>query len=308
MMTRGQFSDFMNNTMLPMLEAKVDDGYNQKPQKFTQLFKVGTMEGSIKSFSQVSGLGLAAEITAEGDEIRIDSMVQGFKKQFQPRKFGLGMETTRELIDDDQYDVISDGAEELGRSVNETIEIDAASTFNNAFAGGPTGPDGVVLCSASHPMTKYGGVQSNILSSAADLDVTSLELALTDWRGLRRSNGHLQSMPKPKLLIAPANEWNANEILKGTWRSDTANNTVNAFKYAEGGPIDELLVWDYLTDADAWFLTAPPNRTGLRWFWRKKPYALRDFDGRTERGFTGRAYRKDHGWVDYMGVYGTPGV
>lgn len=306
---RSQFTYFFGTTLLPMMDEKIRDGYTEKPKKYERIFDVGTMTGSIKSRAGVSGLGLAAEITAEGEEIRTDTFVQGFKKQYVPHKFGLGIEVTREMIDDgDNFDVIASASEELGRSVRETCEIDAASTLNNAFSSSFLGPDGVCLCSASHPMVKYGGNQSNILSVAADLDVTSLELALTDWRGLRRSNGHLQAMPKPRIVVASANEWNINEILRGMMRSDTANNTPNAFRFAEGGPLDDVIIWDYLTDPDAWFLIAPPGRSGLKWFWRRKPDPIQDVDARTERAFRGIVYRKDHGWEDYLGVYGTAGA
>jgi hypothetical protein len=219
------------------------------------------------------------------------------------------IETTIDLVEDDKIGLVGRMATELGNSEVDTREVQAASVFNNAFSTGDyVGRDGAALCSASHPLYKAGGNQSNILGVAADLDVDSLELALTDWELMKRSNGQQVSLPTPRLLIAPANRWRAHEILKGTMRSDTANNTVNAFKFAEDGPVSDIIVWSKLTDADAWFLVAPPESTGLVWYWRVKPYTRGFFDDRNERGGTIRRYKASWGFDDYIGVFGTAGA
>jgi len=304
---RGNFSDFFFETMLPALNSVVWQNYKAKTKMVPRLFQIEGSERSIEQFSQVSGVGLLAEIPETG-EVRTDQMMQGFDSLFKHKRFGLGIETSRDLVEDDKIGLVRRGASELGLSATETQEIDGASTFNNAFSGSFVGPDAVALCSASHPLFKVGGVQSNTLSVAADLDVTSLELALTDWETQRKANGHQISLPTPRLLAAPANRWNAHEILKGSWRSDTANRTVNAFQYGEHGPVDDILIWPKLTDPDAWFLVAPPDSTGLIWFWRVKTYTRGFFDDRTERGGTIVRYKKSHGWYDYLGVYGSPGA
>lgn len=307
MMIRGQFSDFFMGTMLPALNAKIWQSFRQKPLMYKRLYQVETSTRSIEQHSQVSGVGLMAEIPETG-EVRMDQPVQGFDALFTHRKYGLGIETSRDLVEDDKIGLVRRGAVELGYSANETIEWDAASTFNNAFSSSFAGPDGQPLCSLNHPLLKAGGVQANRLSTDADLDVDSLELALTDWETMRRSNGHQISLPTPRLLVPPALRWRGHELLKGKLRSDTANNTVNAFQYGESGAVDEIMVWSKLTDPDAWFLVAPPEHTGLVWYWRVKPYTRGFFDDKTERGGTILRYRKSQGFTDFYGVFGSPGA
>ena len=50
-------------------------------------------------------------------------------------------------------------------------------------------------------------------------------------------------------------------------RSDTANHTINAFKNRVNMPgFDEIFLWEFLSDPDAWFICADPVDTELRWY------------------------------------------
>ena len=306
MIIRGAFSDFFLTTMLPAMNGNIWDAYRLKPKVFTKLFQVETSTRGIEQFSNITGMGTFAAIP-DGEAIRFDQPVQAFEKTFTHTRYGLGVKVSQDVVEDDKVGLVRRQSLELGRSSHESQELDAATTFNSAFAT-VTGPDGQFLCDSDHPLPKAGGTQSNLLSVAADLSVTSLELALTDWETMKNFAGQHLSLPTPRLLAAPANRWNAHEIMKGTWRSDTANRTVNAFQYGENGPIDEIIIWAKLTDPDAWFLVAPPDATGLMWFWRREPYTKGSFDDQTETGMTMMRYKKSHGFTNFYGVYGTPGA
>jgi hypothetical protein len=198
----------------------------------------------------------------------------------------------------------------LSNSVGQAREIQAASVYNNGFdsTGAYYGPDGVALFSSSHPLIKAGGVQNNLLSVASDLDVASLEMALTDWELTKTHEGFLQMLPTPRLLVASNNRWNAAEILKSQQRSDTANNATNAFKFTEtGGQIDSI-VWPYLSDPDAWFLVGPPDETEMIWLDRKAPYTKSDYVEKNETGYVFMRYRATYGFYGWRAVYGTPGA
>lgn len=308
MNVRGNFSDFFFETMLPAMDAKIAEGRQMKPPMFNQILREMTTDRSIKQFSGVTGVGLLRAIN-EGGDADTDTIVQMFDSTFRPAKYGLGVAASKELVEDDKFDVISDRSHALGVSESQTIEVQAAAVLNNGFdATNYAGPDGKALFSATHPLVKSGGTQSNLLAVAADLDVTSLELALTDWETQKTPEGFFQTWPNPRLLVAPANRWNATEILRSPMRSDTANNTTNAFKYTENGGIPELMVWAQLTDPDAWFLLAPPAQTQLMWLWRKKGYTTNDYTEKNETGVVYRRYRAIPGFYGYKGTYGTPGA
>lgn len=308
MNTRGNFSDFFFETMLPAMDAKIDEGRQMKTPMYNQILREISTDRSIKQFSGVTGVGLLRAVT-EGGDTDTDTILQMFDSTFRPVKYGLGVAASAELVEDDKFDVITDRSVALGISESQTVEVQAAGILNNGFdATNYPGPDAKALFSATHPLVKAGGSQSNLLSVAADLDVTSLELALTDWETQKTPEGFFQTWPNPRLLVAPANRWNATEILKSPMRSDTTNNTTNAFKFTENGGIPELMVWAQLSDPDAWFLLAPPSQTNLIWLWRKKPYTRSDYFEKNEVGTVYRRYRAIPGFYGFKGTYGTPGA
>lgn len=305
MVIRGQFSDFYLSTMLPALNSVIRNRYNQYPEQYSQIFRVESSDRSIEQFGEITGVGLFQSLT-EGEPVRFDDPVQGFDSTFTHSRFGLGVQFTQDVIEDDKQGLVAQQSRELGRSARETIEISAASTFNNGFAT-YLGPDGVVLFSASHPLVKSGGVQSNLLSTAADLDVVPLQLAMTDFETMHDSSGKLIHAPVSKLVVAPANRFQAYQLTMSKDRPDTANRATNPLNGGNDG-MPESFVWRYLTNPTSWFLVAEPQETGLVWFWRKKPYTKGWFDDATETANTAMRYKKSHGWTDFYGTFGTPGV
>ncbi len=304
MMIRGQFTDFFLDTMKPAIDHVIWGKFNQRPPFWSRIFQVRTSNRGIEQTSQISGVGLFASIN-EGGSVRFDQPVQGFDKTYTHVRYGLGFKTSQDLVEDDKIGLVARMSRELGRSCQETLEIAVAAHFNNAFV--TAGPDAVSLCNAAHPLVKSGGTQSNILAVAADLDVTSLQLALTDFETQVDSSGKKIRVPARKLVVAPANRWMAYQVTKSPMQPDTANNAVNALKYAETG-MPEPFVWPYLTDTDAWFLVADPDETELLFFWRRKPYTRHWIDDNSETGLSAMRYKCSSGFSDYVGVYGTPGA
>ena len=306
MQIRGQFSDFFFETMLPALNAKIWQNFKAKKPMYNRFLNTDTTTRSIEQFSQMTGVGLPTLI-GETEDVPVDSFVQGFNKTFRPVKYGLGIAASQELVEDDKVGIISRRSVALSNSIYQAREIQGASVFNNAFDGTnyPL-PDGQALCAASHPLVKSGGTQNNLLSVAADLDVGSLELALTDWELTKTHEGFLQMLPKPTVLVASQNRFNVAEILKSQMRSDTANNTRNAFQDSETGPI-ESACWAYLTDPDAWFLVGPASETETLWLDRKAPYTKADYVEKSETGYVFMRYRATWGAFGWRAIYGTPG-
>jgi hypothetical protein len=308
MQVRGQFQDFFFETMLPALNAKIWQTFRQKKPMCPQLLDQQTTTRSIEQFSQMAGVGLPSKV-AEGEDTPTDAFVQGFNKTFKPVKWGLGIAASQELVEDDKFGIISKRAVALSESIYYARELQAAGVYNNAFDGtNYPGPDGKALCAADHPLVKAGGVQANLIAVAADLDVASLEVGLTDWELIKDHRGFLQLLSKPRLLVAAANRWNSMEITKSSMRSDTANNTINAFQYGENGGAIDPLIWAQLTDPDAWFLVAQPSECEQVWIDRKAPYTKSDYTEKNETGTVYMRYRSDVGFFGWKGIYGSPGA
>jgi hypothetical protein len=186
-----------------------------------------------------------------------------------------------------------------------TKQIKAASVLNNGFSTSYVGGDGVALFSASHPLVS-GGVNSNIPSTAADLNETSLENAViqiaqwTDERGLLIA-------AKPKKLIIPVQlQFVATRLLETELRVGTTDNDINALKN-NGSIPGGYSVNNYLTDSNAWFLTTDvPN--GMKHFVRSPLSNSMDGDFDTGNVRYKSRERYSFGWSDPLGMWGSAGA
>lgn len=307
---RDQFPDLFRSTALPFLEDVSFGKYKTFKPRWMEIFSQESTTRDLKQYTEVSGYGSFLPIT-EGGEVMDDAPVAGFKKTLDPVRYGRSGRVSKDVMEADQWDLMGKMARGLAQKGRIHQELLAAAVVNRAFSGSYNGPDGVPLCSLLHPLVKSGGYNANTMT-AADLDQSSLQDALTAAEMQRNHEGDLIHVPWSKLLITPANRFNAQEITKSSLRSDTANNATNALKYAEDG-VPEPLVWKYLAesmggDDDTWFLLAPPDETGLKWLWRKKLYSDDWIEERTETGVYALRYKAVVDFVNHWGVFGVQGV
>ena len=163
----------------------------------------------------------------------------------------------------------------------------------------------MALFSASHPLVS-GGTNSNIPSTPADLNETSLEAAViqislwTDERGLL-----IAAKPK-KLIVPPALQFVATRLLETELRVGTNDNDINAIK--NNGSVSEgYTINHFLTDSNAWFLTTDvPN--GMKHFVRVPLGQSMDGDFDTGNVRYKARERYSFGWSDPLGMFGSAGA
>ncbi len=303
MFIRTLFPDLYLQTMLPAIDEVVMTKYSQFPDEFSEVYRMETSSRSIEQTTEVTGFGQMAVIP-EGQDTRYDEALPGFNKTYVHAQYGLGFRVTKVAMDDDKFGVVKKLATELGRSAKETKEVVAANPINLGFTTG-LGPDGVSLFNVAHPLIG-GGTQSNRLAYPTDPDVTSIQLILTLMRQTVDHRGKKLRIPPKKAIFPPNLEFIGAELLGGTDRPDTANRAINAFKRRSGMPsFDTWMVWDYLTDPDAWMVEADVQDTELRFYSREAFGTVHDID------FDSRSV-KTAGWTRYSvgnnGWYGIAGV
>jgi hypothetical protein len=71
---------------------------------------------------------------------------------------------------------------------------------------------------------------------------------------------------------------------------------------------EDYMVWNYLTDPDAWFVFADQAKLGLRFFWRKKFATVSETNIVTDSVMTAGRMRLSVGWDQWLGTYGSPGA
>jgi phage major head subunit gpT-like protein len=305
MFIRTLFPDLYLQSMLPAIDEVVMTKYSQFPDEFSEIFRMESSSRSIEQTTEVTGFGQFAVIP-EGGDTRYDEALPGFNKTYVHAQYGLGFRVTKVAMDDDKFGVVKKLATELGRSGKETKEVTVANIVNTGFAGVVLGPDGVGLFSTAHPLIG-GGTQSNRLSYATDPDVTSIQLALTGMRQTVDHRGKKLRIPPKKAVFPPNLEFIAAELLGGVDRPDTANRAINAFKRRSGMPsFDSWMVWDYLTDPDAWFVEGDVQDTELRYYDREPFNTVHDIDFDSRSVKTAGWMRFAAGYNGFYGIYGAP--
>ncbi len=288
----------------PGVNAWYGKSHNEFSVEFEKLFEKNTSSKSYEEDVGLSSFGLAIQ-KAEGAPIQYDQERQGFTNRYTHAVYALGFIITREIMEDDQYDVVGQKkAQGLAYSIRQTKEILGANVYNRAFSSTYTGGDGVALLSAAHPNVA-GGTWSNLIATASDLSEAALEQAYIDISGYTNDRG-LRIAVKPKSLVIPYNlEFEAMRILKSTGRVGTDNNDINALNSA--GMFRDVIVNHYLTDPDAWFIrTDVPN--GMKYFERRGDEFAMDNDFDTENAKFKASFRASWGWSDPKGLYGSAGA
>jgi phage major head subunit gpT-like protein len=304
MFIRTLYPDLYLQSMLPAIDEVVQMKYSRFPEEFSEVFRMETSSRSIEQTTEITGFGQMA-LVPEGEDTRYDEALPAFNKTYVHAQYSLGFRCTRVAMDDDKFGVVRKLSSELGRSASETKEVTAAAIFNQGFTSA-TGPDGQPLFSSLHPLVG-GGTASNKLPYPTDPDVTSMQLALGAMRKTVDHRGKLQRIPPKKAIFPPDLEFIAAELLGGTDRPDTANNTINAFRRRSGMPsFDSWMVWDYLTDPHAWFIEADVQDTELRYYWRERFNTVHDIDFDSRSTKTAGWMRFSVGFNGWYGVYGVP--
>ena len=250
-----------------------------------------------------------AQDKSEADSISFDTIGQGFAPKFVHSTIGLGLRISEEAMEDDQYNVLSKGAKMLGESIYNKECTMAANVLNNAFDTTYTmqGGDGLNLCSTAHVYgPNQSGTYSNRLTTDADLSEATLEALLIQLSNTQDNRGKFIKVMSKDLIIATGNQFNANRILNSEGRVNSANNDINAIRNM-GLLSSDYIVDQYLTDADAWFLTTDVD-DGLIGYTRRAERFMEDYG--YESGV--KKYKADKrlsfGWGDPRGIYGSQGA
>ena len=288
----------------PGINAWYGKAYDEYPVEYTDLFDTYTSRKQFEEDVGISSFGLAVQ-KPEGSPITYDTERQGFITRYNHTVFALGFIVTREIYEDDQYDVVGQRkAQGLAFSMRQTKEIVAANVYNRAFDSNYTGGDGVQMIANNHA-NFAGGTWSNVISTAADLSEASLEQACIDIGGFTNDRGLLIKV-LPKTLIIPRQlAFEAQRILKTAGRVGTDNNDINALK--DMGLIPKIVVNHYLTDQDAWFIRTDVQH-GLKYFERRGDEFGMDEDFDTENAKYKATGRYSFGWTDRRAIYGSPGA
>ncbi|HUV95664.1 MAG TPA: Mu-like prophage major head subunit gpT family protein, partial [Anaerolineae bacterium] len=197
------------------------------------------------------GIGGFGDWKAYKGVIEYDDMEQLWKTTYTHEEYARGFKVERKLVDDDQYNIINRRPRGLALSAMRTREKHAASVFNNAHTSTYAGGDAIELCGAHPYSPSNSSTQSNDGTSALSYD------AVVETRRLMREfkddRAQLVQVNPTLILHPPELEETASAIVNTMNRVDVADYH-DSFIRRKG---ITNVGWDYLTDANNWFLIDP---------------------------------------------------
>jgi hypothetical protein len=291
--------------LLPGLNALFGLEYARYGEEHKEIYETETSERSFEEETKLSGFS-AAPVKNEGSAIAYDNAQEAWTARYNHETIALGFSLTEEAIEDNLYDSLSARyTKSLARAMAYTKQVKAAAVLNNGFTAGYNGGDGVPLFSATHPLVS-GGYNSNVPSTPADLNETSLEAAVIQIAAWTDERGLLIAAKPKKLVVPPALQFVSTRLLETELRVGTNDNDINAIK--NNGSVSEgYCVNHFLTDTNAWFLTTDvPN--GMKHFIRTPLNNSMDGDFDTGNVRYKSRERYSFGFSDPLGMFGSAGA
>lgn len=268
---------------------------------YKKVFNVQKSSMAFEKDQGVTGLPQAG-IKEQGDEVSYANPVQGYNKEYIHIVYGLGSSVTKEMFTDDQYRYINRIPKFLAESMRYAEETVHADVINNAFTTETTA-DGVAIISSSHINAATGSTQANRPTTYSDLSQTALEQAFIDIAGFKDDQDQIRVVKPKKLLVPRALMFTAEKILGTRAEYASADNTINPMYKAL-----DLLVWDYITDTDSWFVLTDQTDAGLTSFTRWDTEFDRDNEFDTKNLKFTVTRRWSQGCTDWRNIYGSTGA
>ena len=298
------------------------DEYKALPEQYTKLFKVMDSKKAIEVDVRAGGVG-QWERKGSMDSTKYDTPTDTLSIQYIHDVYSKGVEIEKELLDDEQYNIIKSKITDLATGAKVSIEMKTISLLNNAFDSTTPIFDGKSLCAdhlaldgkttISTRLKAASNVNNMNVAADARLSDASLKAAITQMRKTTFNDAGFKVPCRPNMLIVPpALEFAANAIVQSATVSSSGTGLIGA----SGGTLDnttnglpklEVVVMDYLISDTAWFV-ADTNMLQFKFFWREKMNFKQENDFNTDiYKYKGRM-RFSFGTSDFRGIVGSLGT
>ena len=287
----------------PGLNALFGLEYKRYENQHAEIYATESSDRAFEEEVMLSGFA-NAQVKPEGSGITFDNAQETYTARYTHETVALAFAITEEAIEDNLYDrLASRYTKALARSMANTKQVKAVNPLINGF-GTFTSGDGVSLFNTAHPT--IAGTTSNTLTTAADLNETSLEQSLIDIAAFTDERGLKVAAKGMKMIIPSELQFTAERLMKTDQRVGTADNDINAIR-SMGMVPQGYSVNNFLTDPDAFYLiTDVPN--GMKYFDRSpiKTSMEGDFDTGNVRYKARERY--SFGVSDFRGIFASPGA
>lgn len=298
------------------LLSVVEQSAMRTPTYYDRIFKVGSSNKNTEVDFDYAAGNPFQQVEADNTPTPYQDLTNGYKTAYTHATFKGGREVTREMMDDDLYNVMSGMMTSLGREGKAFYDKELSKVFKNAFTATSTSyGDGKPLCSTAHPRGDGGTAQSNASSTGAVLNEVNLKEAILDLQEVKDHAGELIEVGTGtlRLIIPPALRHDAMIITESELRPGTGNNDTNVFYSSKYNLEVVENPWISARNGGsdtAWFLQDAEMHS-LKMFIRvplefKSEFGVGstfDTDSMKFKGYT----RFSYGWSSWLGFWGSKG-
>lgn len=313
---RAKFPQLMQPGLRKIYFDSLDNALKQSD--YPKVFNEANSTREYEQELEMAGISALQE-KPENASTAYAEMKQGGSKRYIHLTYSLGIRTSKELWEDDQYGLVNKGPALLSRSSAFTQEMVAWNVFNQGFTSAVTVVDGNPLFFNQHAL--LGGAQATAIAPGAagvisaagtwpnrptqdvDLSIAALQLATNHAARMIDNMGFPIRLRWETLVAPPELRFIAREILGSPGRAYTADNTINSLI-----PEDyKHLEVPWLNSPSAWFLVAGKPDHSLMVFHRERPSTDFDDDFDTDAIKQKTRLRMSAGATRWQGVWGTQG-
>jgi hypothetical protein len=304
----------------PIFRELVRIEMTKRPDFIEKLYGVENSTKDTESLESIGGEGLMEEWGQSNNQVYYADVDELWQKYIKNKKFSLGRQIDRDLLDDLKLTAIKDRLRSLGTAVYMTQQYQAVETYNNAFATttgvdfrgrtyNAAGPDGKALCATDHPYSPTNTTDTQSNKGTKPLSIDAWDETAVEMQGWVDDTGNIMGVFPDTLLVHPYNARKAFQIagLPGKeapkYEPGSADFNTNVYAVYNGGIT--VIVNPFLKNKFYWFAIDSSRMTRMnKWFWRRKPEygSITDFD--TEVAKYKVIGRWSHGFIHYSWIYG----
>lgn len=283
------------NEELPPDYATLEDVFMTKSSR-----KAAEFDLDLRGTSQFSEKG-------ESEDIYEDIMKEKYKTTYTNVTFASSVPITREYIEDELYDIVSDLVTDLGDSARETQYNKSFSVYRNGHNASFLGADGKSLFATDHPRD-FGGTLNNKLTEKFKASVLE-EMISRLTTQVSHSNKIITNLPDI-LLVPPKRYAQAVQITDAKLVPGSNNNEPNVVSTKYSVRVKQSPYLDSIAGGndDAVYLLSKKHRIKRfirvplqTWMmpWNQSQKTVTKYCAR---------YRESAGWSSPVGVISTDGT
>lgn len=313
---RAKFPQLMQPGLRKIYFDSLDNAL--KNSDYPKVFHEGTSTRQYEQDQEMAGISALQEKPEDANTAYVE-MKQGASKRIDPLTYSLGIRTSRELWDDDQYGLVKKGPTLLSRSAAFTQEMIAWNVFNLGFTTAVTTFDGLTLFNNQHALLggaaataiapgaagviSAAGTWPNRPSTDIDFSIAGLQLATNHSARMVDNMGFPIRLKFETLATPPELRFLVREILSSPGKPYTSDNTINSMLAEDYRNLE--VPW--FNSPSAWFLIAGKQDHALEVIHRERPST--DFDDDFDSDAIKQKTRLRIGaWCPrWQGVWGTSG-